>query len=281
MTPFPSGRMSAKDGVIPVCAWVRMNLPGFPTFIGFTYVDAEAGISAKGGNREDPNLAEAPGMTVRLPMPGVRCEPLPEEEIRQMGLPGMPTWVEEFYGPQPLAGKEWGAWRCHPRLMDLFHPDHPDDLEVVIHDGGPRLTDRRPELAWVRVTGGERDVFLGRLLNRPHQLATVSEGVEIQFIAPESGKHPLMVTSKYLSERPDWVIGPCNKCGLTELFDAPSDLIRVIFPNAPPGATVAAFTSFCGFCGGVQVVRGKSHPLEEIAAETPGRQARRWWQFWK
>ena len=238
--------MSAKDGAIPVCTWVRMSLPGFPSFIGFTYVDAQAGLSAKGGPREEAKLAEAPSVTIRLPMPGVRCQPLPEDEIRQLGLPRMPSWVEEFFGPQPLAGTEWGAWRRHPRLINRFHPDYADDLEVVIHDGGPRLTDRRPELAWVRVTGVEGDVFVGRLLNRPKQLVTVSEGAKIRFVSPEGSKHPLMVTSKYLNQRSDWVIDPCNKCCLTELFDAPSDLIRVVFPNIPAGAAMTEFTSFCG-----------------------------------
>ncbi len=273
--------MSANGGTIPVCTWVRMSIPGFPSFIGFTYVDAEAGISAKGGNQEDANFVESPSLTVRLPMPGVRCELLPEEEIGKLGLPRMPTWVEEFYGPQPLAGKEWGAWRTHPQLIDRFHPDFPDDLEVVIHDGGPRITDRRPELAWVRMTGDDGDVFLGQLLNRPHQLVTVSEGVKIQFVAPEGIKHPLMVTSKYLSELADWFIDPCNKCGLTELFDAPSDLIRVVFPNIPEGTAMTAFTSFCPFCGGVQTVRSKSQTLEATSAETPFGQTKPWWRFWK
>ena len=45
--------MSDNNDLIPVCAWVSMRLPGFPHFIGFTYVDSEAGLSAKGGNLED------------------------------------------------------------------------------------------------------------------------------------------------------------------------------------------------------------------------------------
>jgi hypothetical protein len=108
--------MSTSEGGIPVCAWVRMTLPGFgfPTFIGFTYVDREAGLSAKGGSGDDPDLAEAPGLTVRLPMPGVDPEPLGEPEIQRLGLPRVPSWVG-FYGPQPLAGMSWpvprrGRW---------------------------------------------------------------------------------------------------------------------------------------------------------------------------
>ena len=49
-------------------------------------------------------------------------------------------------------------------------------------------------------------------------------------------------------------IHECDKFVLSELFDAPSDLVRVIFPKLPPDADLEAFTSFCGFCGGVQVI---------------------------
>ena len=59
-----------------------------------------------------------------------------------------------------------------------------------------------------------------------------------------------MVTPKYLGERSEWAVSPCNKCGLRYLFDAPSDLIKVIFPNLPPGSDIKMFTSFCGLCGG-------------------------------
>lgn len=270
----------ATPGEIPVCTWVRMDLHGFPpNFIGFTYVDREAGLSAKGGSQDDADVVEKPLHTVRLPIPGLPCTPLSEAEISQLGLPAMPSWVEECYGPQPAPGTVWGRWRHHPQLAGRFHPQFPDNLQVIVHDGGPRRTNRHPELAWVRVTGDEQDVFVGRLLNRPHQLATVSEGNEIQFVVPAGSPHPLMVTPKYLSERSDWVIQPCNKCGLSELFDAPSDLIKVIFPNAPAG-TMVAFSSFCSACGGAQVVQHKSLPPGQ-APPKPGRNAKKWWQIWR
>jgi hypothetical protein len=50
--------MNHRDELIPIGTWIQMNLPGFPTFIGFTYIDQQAGPSAKGGARDDPNLAE-------------------------------------------------------------------------------------------------------------------------------------------------------------------------------------------------------------------------------
>jgi hypothetical protein len=173
-------------------------------------------------------------------------------------------------------------WREHPKLVTRFHPDYPDDLQVIVHDGGPRLTDRHPELVWVRVTKCDGDVFTGRILNQPHQLTSVSEGSEIMFIVPDSGNHPLQVREKYIQERPEWIIHPCDKCGLSELFDAPSDLIRVVFPNTPTESVMSMFTTFCGACGGVQLVQHKSYnpdDMETVSSEPPT--DRRWWQFWK
>ena len=90
-----------------------------------------------------------------------------------------------------------------------------------------------------------------------------------------------MVTDKYLREREAWTIHPCRKCGLTELFDAPSDLIRVVFPNAPPGAQMSMFTAFCALCGGVQGVEARTSPTaaDEQTPVSPPRK-RPWWKFW-
>jgi hypothetical protein len=151
-------------------------------------------------------------------------------------------------------------WRTHPDLKGRFHPDFPDDVQVVIHDGGPRVTPHKPELVWVRVTDCTGSLFSGRVLNAPTQLTTVHEDQDIQFLLPSGSKYLVMVTSKYLAERDQWIIHPCDKCGFTELFDAPSDLIRVIFPNQPKGAAMEMFTSFCPMCGGVQVVERKTKP---------------------
>lgn len=115
------------------------------------------------------------------------------------------------------------------------------------------------------------------MLNQPHQLKSITQGSEIKFTAP-AGDHLLMVTDKYLLERADWIIQPCDKCGLDELFDAPSDLMRVIFPGIPAGAKTQMFTSFCGLCGGVQVVQDADAEFEDQSAQS---QPKKWWQFWK
>jgi len=185
-------------------------------------------------------------------------------------------------------------WREHPKLCDRFHPESPDDVQVLVHDGGPRLTDRAPELVWVRVTGADGDLFTGQVLNRPDHLATVSEGAEIQFVAPDGGEYLLLVTQKYLRERPEWLVEACDQCGLSELFDAPSDLMRVVFPDMPEGFRTGMFTAYCGCCGGCQMVRHKDFKLDveenitaapqiepgSLVKKTPGR-SKKWWEFWK
>jgi hypothetical protein len=169
-------------------------------------------------------------------------------------------------------------WRTHPKLEGRFLPEHPDDLQVIVHDGGPRITNRLPEAVWVTVTSCDHDLFVGRVLNQPSQLRTVQQGQEIRFIMPEGSEHPILVTDKYWREKASWTIHPCQKCGLVDLFDAPSDLMRAVFPNLPEGAVVEGFTSFCPLCGGVQTLELREN--SELAAGTPPRQ-KAWWQFWK
>ena len=168
-----------------------------------------------------------------------------------------------------------GQWKNHPKLRGRLNQEHPDDIRVVVHDGGPRLSRVAPEVVWVRITDGEGDLFSGRVLNQPDQLKSISAGSSIRFKVPASSEFPLMVTEEYLAERPDWLIQPCNRCGLTELFDAPSDLIRVVFPDGPEKIEPEMFTAICGWCGGVQVVQRTG---AEGAADQTSKQ---WWQFWR
>ena len=116
---------------------------------------------------------------------------------------------------------------------------------------------------WVSVLGKSGRAYRGKLLNKPHGLASVKQGDEILFLAGPKGIDPLRVTPKYLQEREHWHILPCNKCGMPELLDAPSDLIAVVFPKLKDQKDVAEmkFTSFCPLCRGVQLVWDK--PLDE------------------
>lgn len=172
-------------------------------------------------------------------------------------------------------------WREHPKLKGRFLPDHPDDLQVFVHDGGPRLSQNPAEAVWVTVVGMDGDVFRGRVLNQPHNLKSVRQGSEIRFVVADGAQFPVMVTDKYLRERGAWAVIPCRKCGFSELFDAPSDLIRVVFPNAPTDAHMSMFTSFCPLCGGVQGVKSSADPEHAPGAPAaPPAVKRPWWKFW-
>jgi hypothetical protein len=141
-------------------------------------------------------------------------------------------------------------WRDYPTLIGKFHPEFPDDVQVMVHEGGYRFAFTRPEVVWVRVTGLEDDVLRGVVLNEPRQLEKISEGDEILFIVPKGADLPLLVSEQYLAERQDWVITPCDKCGFDELFDAPSDLVDDLIPNQEFVSTVNFITHRCDLCGG-------------------------------
>lgn len=154
------------------------------------------------------------------------------------------------------------VWRTDPQLAGRFHPEYPDDLQVIVHDGSPRLTPNRPEVVWVTVTGYDGQFYRGVVLNQPHQLVSVRANDEIAFKVVPSVPHPVYLSAKYLGERPNWNIRPCDKCGFSDLFDAPSDLIAKIFPNLPADQGMMMFSTFCPLCGGVLIVRDKSLPDE-------------------
>jgi len=172
-------------------------------------------------------------------------------------------------------------WRDDPRLKGRFHPEYPDDLQVVIHEGGFRLSKNPPELAWVRVVERQGDVFKGRLLNKPFNLATIQEGSIIEFVVPAGGEHLVMVTEKYISERPQWSIHPCPECGFSELLDAPSDFIRVVFPGIPAGEVMTCFTYFCPFCRTSGLVVENKALREGELPRPSDRPRKRWWKFWE
>jgi hypothetical protein len=172
-------------------------------------------------------------------------------------------------------------WREHPKLKGRFHAHHTDDLQVLVHDGGPRLSRNPAEAVWVTVTGMDGEEFRGRILNQPHNLRSVHQGSEIKFAVADGADFPVMVTDKYLQERGAWVIHPCRKCGFSELFDAPSDLIRVVFPNTPADAQMSMFTAFCPLCGGVQGVEAKDNLAGgKGPSAAPPSAKRPWWRFW-
>lgn len=198
-----------------------------------------------------------------------------------------------------------GPWRDDPDFAKRFHPDHPDDLQVLVHDGEPRRTKRGPEACWVTVTGVhgtlkspvaskdaklplpadaiqwiERKVYRGSLLNQPKQLASVKQGDDVLFIHAPGIPHALLVVAGYLRERPQWAIAPCDRCGADQSLDPPMVMARTRFPDAPPGSVPVAFTAFCP-CGGTMMLSaiegappGESPSSHEPSGKKP------WWKIW-
>jgi hypothetical protein len=155
-----------------------------------------------------------------------------------------------------------GRWHSHPKLKGRFLADHPNELLVIVHEGGPRLTSRRPEVVAVEVTGFQGEVFTGRILHQPIQLHRLRLGQQIQFIVPAAARFPVLATEKYLEERSLWKIQPCKKCGFAELFDPPSELIQLLSPSSAAAANRESFKTACALCGGPQMVLAKALPRE-------------------
>ncbi len=250
--------------VFPFGRWVMIDrLPEEP-IVAFVYLDPHAGPSAKGGlESESRQLASMPLRTIRL-SPQSALRELTDDELATRKLPAEPPWLATF-GPQPTAT---APWRDDPYLRGKFHPQFPDDLQVLVHDGDPRRMRRGPELCWVRVQRLDRaptrqvtaaveksnTVYVGELLSSPHTLQSVNKGDRIKLLSVAGMAHPLHVNDDYLRERLEWQITPCDRCGASESFDPPSVMARVRFPDAPPATVIQAFTSFCANlnCGGSQ-----------------------------
>ncbi|MFO0604764.1 MAG: hypothetical protein U0324_16395 [Polyangiales bacterium] len=280
--------------------WIWIELRG-ERILAYRYVDPTAGPSAKGAvvsaspTPEELDVAvQRPNRTLRQPDAfGARA--LDAAEARALGLPDRPPWVGIFEGESP-AGTNAPPWRSDAALAGRFHPDYPDDLEVIVHDGEPRRTQRAPELCWVTVTGvhasarmpavsadatppftaadakwSERTVYRGKLLNQPHALTSARQGDAVLFLVVPGLPNPLQVTEAYLAERARWAVVPCDGCGADQGFDPPSVMARTRFPQLDEGTAPVMFTARCG-CGGVMSLAA----LEDEAPKPP----KPWWKVW-
>jgi tetratricopeptide (TPR) repeat protein len=99
------------DTPYPLAAWCRIQTPPREV-IGFTYVDPEAGWSAKGAAAGTGPLADAIECTVRLGAAS-SCMRLSDDEVRSLGLPAEPFWLEH-YGPQDAAAVRRAAGNARP-----------------------------------------------------------------------------------------------------------------------------------------------------------------------
>jgi hypothetical protein len=141
-----------------------------------------------------------------------------------------------------------------------IHPELPDVIQVIVHDGVIGESDRRPILSWVRVTECDEAVLSGTVISKDIHLRETKEGSHILFIVPDEGAYLLQITRRYILDRSLWrLLMPCKTCGLTELFNSPFELVGLSFPCLSPDELRQGFifTTRCGWCGGGMVIRLK------------------------
>ena len=106
-------------------------------------------------------------------------------------------------------------WREDPNFKGKFHPDFPDDLQVLVHEGSFRFTDTSPEVMWARIvakmevtlqSGDKYSFYKGILLNQPHQLKTLKLHQEIYLVGAEKYPHAIRIAPDYIPDRPLWEI---------------------------------------------------------------------------
>lgn len=173
----------AEEVLVPVGRWVRRG-----EFTGYTYVDPEKGLSVAGEIPLPASLQstlQVEGVATmhtiaRLAWRSPDLRVLSEEERVAAGLPEVPDWLAN-YGPQAPAGTLWGIWRLDPRLRDRFHPEYPDDLEVLFDDSPP--SGQGFEIMWVRIDHCAADRCRGTNLNTPFHLKHPKSGEEVWFRA--------------------------------------------------------------------------------------------------
>ncbi len=165
-------------------------------------------------------------------------------------------------------------WRVNPKLKDKFHPEYPDDIEAIVHEGF-RVSDSKPEQMWIRVQEFDGSIFKAILLNQPFQLKNLKQGDKCLFILEPKLGVLVRVTTEYLNDIKMWEITPCDKCSNSTLFDPPSRIMHAAFPGLPEGATTEGFTTFCPFCGGVIIVKNVGLQVNKKVKK------KRWYEFWK
>jgi hypothetical protein len=148
-----------------------------------------------------------------------------------------PPWTSDVILWHGELGNET-PWRDHPGLKPFLHSlEYPDDAKVAIL----RPIDETWEIVWVRVIGyhpasGE---FLGRMLNQPHAVPSVSQDDNIAFRFIEGATHPVGIDrgsgyarSAYPSVEPDEVansfIAGLRRYRLGNLGHNPDSLVQAI-----------------------------------------------------
>lgn len=110
---------------------------------------------------------------------------------------------------------------------------------------------------WVR-----RGWTWGSCLDMYEEDSRPKAGERFRFIVPEGSPFPILVTDQHMRERSEWTITPSIKCGMSELFNTPSALMRLCFPALAPDEKVEMFTAFCPCAAGRRWCRRTSLRVE-------------------
>ena len=158
--------------LVPVGRWLRVD-----GVLAYAYIDPEQGLSV----RWDSGAPGSPGSVHirRVLWAPVGMQVLDDAEATSLGL-SKPDWVDG-YGPQPVPGTPFGAWREVPGLAHRFHPDFPDDLRAVI--GEQVGTQFVYELVWLRLLDCVALRCEAALLNQPSNLPAIRQGDRLWFDA--------------------------------------------------------------------------------------------------
>lgn len=103
----------------------------------------------------------------------------------------LPPWRRDVILWSMQLSSDNHGWRRHEGLSERFHPEYPDDLEVLFPD--PRTGES--ELMWVSTiafdsTSGE---YLGVLLNSPEIIPSLRAGDNVSFHIPDTAPYPVAV----------------------------------------------------------------------------------------
>ena len=226
-------------------SWISANV-GPDTYLLFAYNDPGAGPSARGvklagetPTRDEARMAiERPSHTVRLA--GIQTIQLPNEWIEYLQLPIAPPWMAHV---APSGGGT--PWRTDPALAGRFHPQYPDDVETTFILLGKKTLEKM----WVRISEVVPRVgYRGVLLNTSHLEPALAQGARVLIRPSKSHPPALWVPDGACADNLREWSSVCEKCGFDLVFIPISELAKMQFPDAPPGAVFERMTTRCLMC---------------------------------
>lgn len=158
-------------------------------------------------------------------------------------------------------------WHGDPDLQGLFHPDCPDDVEVLFFFPHKRVKEKM----WVRLQQIRPDIggYQGELLNSSYTLNALTKGRQIMLRKSPGLPAPFYLTPEMLENQRDWDIH-CTSCGFDAVFRPIGELASMQFPDAPDGALPVAFTTRCPLCKDTMTLELKE-TKRNFETSTPGK----------